>query len=460
MIIVTSYKKENVHVHQSRNQQFSSRLFLHFSSTVNASTNQKGSSEGIVLIAREEKAEDILTSDLLKNAEEQKIIVVENTNSSQKKVSNNEQENGNHENNIEGRTAVKRDHSSRHANLNSEGLVTTNGINGSKRARLDDNNDNDIVDTTLDEPMVNGDIRNDPRNKLMDKLLGKDLHMPNGVCDINSTDLDLIAPAGERLSSSNSKTSSPDIFDSENNSDFGKYLEESETDTGLFSDVILGDLRIDSVDADPKSKNNDPNKTIPSLPDLGYHAVAQELRNPGTLPIRPNHDTSTLPNKGFSNNVHEKVPITSNTRSSQPRAPVPNDVVGGRYGNSSFQGRPTSMWNGSARPMLPPSYDSVTQNTDAPRPPAQQQLNAILEHRTKALVTPKMPSTEQQDNRQQATPQQQVNVTSTAPNSQPITSPVQPPTQQQQQQQPADTPVETMKPYRCRWDNCTRYEYI
>lgn len=96
-------------------------------------------------------------------------------------------------------------------------------------------------------PIVNGDIKGDSRNKLMDKLLDRDLHLPlNGVCGIDTSELDLLASDGERLSSS--KASSPDLFGSETNSDFGKYLEESDTDTGLFSDVLQGDLRIDPME--------------------------------------------------------------------------------------------------------------------------------------------------------------------------------------------------------------------
>jgi hypothetical protein len=477
----------------------------------------------VVLIAREEKAEDILTSDILKNAEEQRIIVVENTNNIQKKMnstvpSNNHQPSdigSSCENNVPEHQGVKRDFKSRQAvaNLNSEGLITTDQVdhNGhdscltdSKRIRLDETNvtPNNLVDSstlhcTTDEPsaLVNGDIRNDSRNKLMDKLLGKDLHMPlNGVCDISATDLDLMeTEGGERLSGSNSKTSSPDLFDSENNSDFGKYLEESDTDTGLFSDVILGDLRIDSVETEPKVKVNEPQKGILSLPDLGYHAVAQELRNPISLPARaPSNDVSF--GKGPQNSFPDKVPITavSTVRPQQQRAPGPNEIVLGRYGNQTdgFQGRPqltihdgrsSTSWNGSVRPSYPPNYYSTVQTPSNSTPgnirtPGQQQLNAILEHRTKALATPRMPVTQPQENRQPFTPQQQAfskpNETPTTgvPGTHPIpgcpgvpmststssTAPVDGGAQMPITAMGSPT-VDSFKPFRCRWANCSRY---
>lgn len=477
-----------------------------------ASQNQQGSSDGVVLIAREEKAEDILASHILKNAEEQRIIVVENTNNIQKNKMNHQTAIPNENSVPEQQGTNKRDFKSRQPTLNSEGLVTPDQVdhNGHdtclsepKRIRLDETNstpnnieDSSTLDCTTDEPsgLVNGDIRNDSRNKLMDKLLGKDLHMPlNGVCDINSSELDLMGTEGDRLSGSNSKASSPDFFDSENNSDFGKYLEESDTDTGLFSDVILGDLRLDSVETDPKSKPSEQHKNIPSLPDLGYHAVAQELRNPSSLPSKP--PTIDMPvgfSKGAQNSLPDKVPITavSTTRSQQQRAPGPNEVVLSRYGNQSdsFQGRPQlanhdskpgTSWNGPVQPPFPPSYQSSVQNNNTPqsiRPTSQQQLNAILEHRTKALVTPRMPVTETQETRQQLTPQQQTafsKPTETSTNgissTHPIPGcpgvPVSTPTSstaavdggtQIPRTAMGSPTVETVKPYRCKWANCNR----
>ncbi|XP_031562325.1 AT-rich interactive domain-containing protein 2-like [Actinia tenebrosa] len=476
---------------------------------------QQRSSDGIVLIAREEKAEDILTSDILKNSEEQRIIVVENTNNIQKNKMNHQTASSipNLNNIPEHQGTTKRDFKSRQSNenLNSEGLVTPDQVdhNGHdsclsdpKRIRLDGTNvtnnieDSSSLDCTTDEPsgLVNGDVRNDSRNKLMDKLLGKDLHMPlNGVCDINSSDLDLMATEGERLSGSNSKASSPDIFDSENNSDFGKYLEESDTDTGLFSDVILGDLRLDSVETDPKSKTNEQHKNIPSLPDLGYLAVAQELRNPSSLPSKlpSSIDVPVAFSKGAQNSLPEKVPITavSAIRPQQQRAPGPNEIVLGRYGNQTdgFQGRPqllnhdgrpSTSWNGPVRPQFPPSYQSSVQNNNTQaqniRQTGHQQLNAILEHRTKALVTPRMPVTETQEIRQFA-PQQQTPLskpsetpTNGIPDTHPISGcPGLPVSTATSSTTPIDggtqiprtvigsPPVETVKPFRCKWANCT-----
>lgn len=84
---------------------------------------------------------------------------------------------------------------------------------------------------------VNGDIKVDLRNKLIDKFLDKDLYLFfNGVCGIDLFDIDFFVFDGERFSSS--KVLLLDFFGSEINLDFGKYLEESDIDMGLFSDVL------------------------------------------------------------------------------------------------------------------------------------------------------------------------------------------------------------------------------
>ena len=148
-------------------------------------------------------------------------------------------------------------HDAIEGNLNSQRDSLTGDCGPVKRPRLDktmpslenelDNLSSIPSRTGSPTPLVNGDIKGDPRNKLMDKLLDKDLRLPlNGVCGIDTSELDLLASDGERLSSS--KASSPDLFGSETNSDFGKYLEESDTDTGLFSEVLQGDLRIDPME--------------------------------------------------------------------------------------------------------------------------------------------------------------------------------------------------------------------
>ena len=153
-----------------------------------------------------------------------------------------------------------------------------------KRPRLDkrisslenelDNSSSIPSRTGSPTPIVNGDIKGDSGNKLMDKLLDKDLHLPlNGVCGIDASELDLLASDGERLSSS--KASSPDLFGSETNSDFGKYLEESDTDTGLFSDVLQGDLRIDPMENG--TEGNHP--VTPKIPAFSAGSYSDSIPN-------------------------------------------------------------------------------------------------------------------------------------------------------------------------------------
>ena len=127
-----------------------------------------------------------------------------------------------------------------------------------KKPRLDTklpSLDSDILDSPTDirrsdspSSLVNGDIRLDSKNRFMDKLLGKDLHLPlNGVCGIDASDLDVgISSEEDPLSS---RKSSPDIFDSCNNSDFDQFLE----DNALFGDVLTGDLRVDSDNSTVKT---------------------------------------------------------------------------------------------------------------------------------------------------------------------------------------------------------------
>lgn len=84
---------------------------------------------------------------------------------------------------------------------------------------------------------VNGDIKGDVRNKFVDRILDRDFYLfLNGVCGIDIFDLDFLVFDGERLSSS--KVFLLDLFGSEINFDFGKYLEESDIDIGLFSDIL------------------------------------------------------------------------------------------------------------------------------------------------------------------------------------------------------------------------------
>ena len=199
-------------------------------------------------------------------------------------------------------------HDSNEENLNCQRESVSGECGTVKRPRLDkrmsslenelDNSSSIPSRTGSPTPLVNGDIKGDSRNKLMDKLLDKDLHLPlNGICGIDTSELDLLASDGERLSSS--KASSPDLFGSETNSDFGKYLEESDTDTGLFSDVLQGDLRIDPMENGTE----------------GSHPVTSRMP---AFSAAPYNGSGSIPyEKGVTSGVAEqqgKIPIPSSVR--------------------------------------------------------------------------------------------------------------------------------------------------
>lgn len=315
--------------------------------------------EGVVLIAQEERAADVVSTGLLEGAAEQKIVVIENKNrtdiisnsslSTAHAITAHEQLKLSSRNtavntgseicgsnideqfeqslervplNLGGKNSLqslpkstlypssngslKRDlnthttHGSRTSASNEENLNgQRDNVNDEfgqvKRPRLDsrmsslenelDSSSSIPSRTGSPTPLVNGEIKGDPRNKLMDKLLDKDLHLPlNGVCGIDSSDIDLLASDGERLSSS--KASSPDLFGSETNSDFGKYLEESDTDTGLFSDVLQGDLRIDPMENGTEGTHQASSK-MPSFPVGTY--------NEGGIPAGVTHQQGKVP---------------------------------------------------------------------------------------------------------------------------------------------------------------------
>ena len=173
-------------------------------------------------------------------------------------------------------------------NLNGQRESVGEGCGPAKRARMSslenelDNSSSIPSRTGSPTPLVNGDIKGDTRNKLMDKLLDKDLHLPlNGVCGIDTSELDLLASDGERLSSS--KASSPDLFGSETNSDFGKYLEESDTDTGLFSDVLQGDLRIDPMENGMEGTHPMPSN-MPGFPGGSSYSEGGNTSNERVMP--------------------------------------------------------------------------------------------------------------------------------------------------------------------------------
>lgn len=377
--------------------------------------------EGVVLIAQEERAADVVTTGLLEGAEEQKILVIENknrteittkadaTNSStstqqarlahdvatnRTSVSENKSSAGN--NTLVGsRGEMCRSNIDEHFEqplgrlLSNEGeknsLKTTlypssNGTlkrdlnahmtHGSKGSASSEENLNGQRDSVSEEggpakrprlssleneldhsssipsrtgsptPLVNGDIKGDPRNKLMDKLLDKDLHLPlNGVCGIDTSELDLLASDGERLSSS--KASSPDLFGSETNSDFGKYLEESDTDTGLFSDVLQGDLRIDPMENGTEGTHPMPSK-MPTFPGGSYIEggnISNEKGIPsgvaeqqGKIPIPPAVRPDPLP--GQYNVTASRHPVAGNTtwNSTNNVTQMPKPGFGQRFG--------------------------------------------------------------------------------------------------------------------------------
>lgn len=230
-------------------------------------------------------------------------------------------------------------HDSSEENLNGQRDSVSGNCGTVKRPRLDkrmsslenelENSSSIPSRTGSPTPLVNGDIKGDPRNKLMDKLLDKDLHLPlNGVCGIDTSELDLLASDGERLSSS--KASSPDLFGSETNSDFGKYLEESDTDTGLFSDVLQGDLRIDPMENGTE----------------GTHPMPSKMP---TFPGGPYNDGGSMPNeKGVPSGVTEqqgKIPIPPAVRPDPQR--LHEGAMPGQY-NVAVNRNPvalTAVWN-------------------------------------------------------------------------------------------------------------------
>lgn len=358
--------------------------------------------EGVVLIAQEERAADVVSTGLIDGAEEQKIVVVENkhrtetitkgdvtynSTSTQRPrlahdIATNQQMSVSEGKSLAGRTLVdsrgelcssnigehseqpmaglsineaernlivpntmlhpssngtlKRDlneqithgsnmSASSDGNHNGQRDSISEGCVPAKRARMSslenelDNSSSIPSRTGSPTPLVNGDIKGDTRNKLMDKLLDKDLHLPlNGVCGIDTSELDLLASDGERLSSS--KASSPDLFGSETNSDFGKYLEESDTDTGLFSDVLQGDLRIDPMENGTEGTHPMPS-SMPVFPGGSYSeggntsnekgistGVAEQQ---GKIPIPPASRPDPIPDQYSA--MASRQPVAVNT---------------------------------------------------------------------------------------------------------------------------------------------------
>lgn len=231
-------------------------------------------------------------------------------------------------------------------NLNDQRDCVSEGCVPAKRARMSslenelDNSSSIPSRTGSPTPLVNGDIKGDARNKLMDKLLDKDLHLPlNGVCGIDTSELDLLASDGERLSSS--KASSPDLFGSETNSDFGKYLEESDTDTGLFSDVLQGDLRIDPMENGTEG-THPMASSMPAFPGGSYSeggSTSNEKGIPtgvteqqGKIPIPPASRPDPIPDQYSAMANRQPVAVNTAWNSTNNVTQVSKAGFGQRFG--------------------------------------------------------------------------------------------------------------------------------
>lgn len=485
-----------------------------------------------MLIAREERAHDIEGTELVDGAEEQPILVVENTSrvrmesaqipekpgkncvfSHRTNGENDSKEitlrNSHEQRPLIHKAGAKRDS---HCLENSTpGLVLNNSKVGedktmsfsvAKQQRLEEKMttlDNDHALTppaqqNSNNPMVNGDIKDDHRNKLMDKLLDKDLHIPmNGICGIDPSELDLMASDGERLSGS--KASSPDLLDSETNSDFGKYLEEGETDTALFSDILSGDLRIDpmengcrkeSVSEPPLGINDAQNSR---LSDESSFAIAEQ-RSPNLPAFRePFADRAVVPgakDAGPGAVIQEKVPISAIRP--EPRKAVEQslytqynqqkvapDLAGRQPAVMNATSATASSWNNENSTGLPTDLrltsavtrGSVAASVSAPRT-IQLYPNTYSENRTKAVATPGASVYELsggQSRKAMPAHPQQPPVSPLAKSTPPVssgnpcpavtTSAIEDLAQFARDGVP-EQPVESSKPYRCRWEACTR----
>lgn len=289
---------------------------------------------------------------------------------------------------------------SNEGNLNGRRDSVSEECGPAKRPRLDsrmsslenelDNSSSIPSRTGSPTPLVNGDIKGDPRNKLMDKLLDKDLHLPlNGVCGIDTSELDLLASDGERLSSS--KASSPDLFGSETNSDFGKYLEESDTDTGLFSDVLQGDLRIDPMENGTEGTHQMPSK-MPTFPggsfneggntsnEKGISAGVAEQQ--GKIPIPPAVRPDPLP--GQYNVTASRQPVTVNAawNSTNNVTQVSRAGFGQRFGPEVQQKMPFFPQQGNLPPNVGNRLQMHNVNTENKRPVIPQALSVTVQKPT------------------------------------------------------------------------------
>ena len=359
----------------------------------------------MVLIAREERAQDIGAAELVEGAEEQAIVVVENTN---RPGATHDRANPakncvvarttNGENHSQGRSlsstaGAKRD--GHFFNTSAPDFLSNHDggeEEGGKRRKLERktpslNNDNafspQVSQQDANNPMVNGDLKDDHRNKLIDKLLDKDLHIPlNGICGIDPAELDLMASDADRLSGS--KASTPDLLDSETNSDFGKYLEEGDTDTALFSDILSGDLRIDPIENGSRKDAEAPSGAA----DVQEHSTCMAALK-GSFP-----DRDAVPGAGRAGAdavMQEKVPIP---------AMHPEKALAGNLYNRYVQhsqvdnGPPVRVGAGSAAPGVwgvnssgDPTGARVSSGFTG-RADAPGNASTFPVNRTKAAVTP------------------------------------------------------------------------
>lgn len=508
-------------------------------SASNAPRSNSATGEAVVLIAKEERAEDVVKSELLKEAKEARIVMVENVSSAgnepaglkrrlENKVDSKSQINeivrpienakDNHalcmdsngptnfkeqnrsnevSNSISGNTVENARMSSqkcRPVSLDNSSSVLGHVVDDAtkkdkqisneqyvlsptKKPRLDTklpSLDSDILDSPTDHrhsdspsSLVNGDIRLDSKNRFMDKLLGKDLHLPlNGVCGIDASDLDVGMSSEEDPLSS--RKSSPDIFDSCNNSDFDRFLE----DNALFGDVLTGDLRVDSGESTNKTEMSLEHSNSQSMQENGLirNSVSGHVTpNTRTAPFMDSTSSAGLqmpnavaPEKGQvpPNSVNRTVvpsfnEAVTNSRISAPQQIAPNPVQ--RPSNPMANNPPIyNQMNGGHVPngnirTAPPPLGSMLQ---APPKTLAPSVPPYFDNRTKGLITPGASVSEPslQHGQQQSTPPSPVSPVMKpgilTPGGNPQTPPAYP--------APLPSPVmEVYKPYRCQWDLCT-----
>ena len=505
-----------------------------FSSCSNTpKTNSAASGDAVVLVAREERAEDVVTSELMKEAKEARIVMVENvrlagsepgiikarleTKDSRPELHEIARPVGNAIDNsvsagsLNGPAHCKEQHRSIDVSNFESSVSVDNSNKISKNCRptsLDTNSlglgqvvddttkkekhssneqyvtsptkkprldtklpslDSDILDSPTDirrsdspSSLVNGDIRLDSKNRFMDKLLGKDLHLPlNGVCGIDASDLDVgISSEEDPLSS---RKSSPDIFDSCNNSDFDQFLE----DNALFGDVLTGDLRVDSDNSTVKTDISLEQSNSQSVQENGLRnstPASETINTRTTNPFMDCTKSAGLPMKNLVTSDKGRVASGSENRTITPNykevltnsrfdLPQQNPV-------NQVQRMPSTVSSNSAM-YNQLNGDNVRNNPpfNSLQEPSLRVLAAnvppYFDNRTKGVATPGALVSEPsiQHGQQQNTPPSPMSPVvksgmaasdGTSPKLTPFTSTVPSPI------------TETCKPYRCHWDVCLR----